>query len=163
MAYIRTMINIALEYGEVIAKVKKQGRTRDIDHIKRTMEAQKKEREKCLRTAADLYPDWKNELITQEEYMRIRANLNEKIEKLDVMISNLQRMREQLDYEDLHKNGFVEHFMSYRNIDSLTRPMLVELIDKILIHEGGKITIKVKYADAFEAMLDCIEQQKEIA
>ena len=163
LAYIQTMINIALEYDEVIAKVKKKDRTRETDHIKRTLEAQKKERERCLRAAADLYPDWKNELITQEEYMRIKANLNEKIEKLDGMIENLERTQAQLDYESLHKNGFVEHFMSYRNIDSLTRPMLVELIDKILVHEGGKITIKVKYADAFEAMLDCIEQQKDIA
>ena len=157
------MINIALEYDEVIAKVKKKDRTRETDHIKRTLEAQKKERERCLRAAADLYPDWKNELITQEEYMRIKANLNEKIEKLDGMIENLERTQAQLDYESLHKNGFVEHFMNYRNIDSLTRPMLVELIDKILVHEGGKITIKVKYADDFEAMLDCIEQQKDIA
>ena len=46
---------------------------------------------------------------------------------------------------------------------ALSSSAIVELIDKILVHEGGKITIKVKYADAFEAMLDCIEQQKEIA
>ena len=85
------------------------------------------------------------------------------IEMLDGMLEHLESILAQLDYESLHKNGFVEHFMNYRNIDSLTRPMLVELIDKILVHEGGKITIKVKYADAFEAMLDCLEQQKEIA
>ena len=90
------MINIALEYDEVIAKVKKKDRTQESDHIKRTLEAQKKEREKCLRAAADLYPDWKNELITQEEYMRIKANLNEKIEKLDGMIENLERTQRSL-------------------------------------------------------------------
>ena len=163
LAHIRTMINIALEYDEVIDRVKKQDNTQETDHIKRTLEARKKEREKSLKAAADLYPDWKNELITQEEYMRIRANLNEKIEKLDIVIANLQRTQAQLDYENLHKNGFVEHFMKYRDIDSLTRPMLVELIDKIIVHEGGKITIKVKHAAAFEAMLDSIEQQKESA
>ena len=163
LAHIRTMINIALEYDEVIDRVKKQDNTQETDHIKRTLEARKKEREKSLKAAADLYPDWKNELITQEEYMRIRANLNEKIEKLDIVIKNLQRTQAQLDYENLHKNGFVEHFMKYRDIDSLTRPILVELIDKIIVHEGGKITIKVKYAAAFEAMLDSIEQQKESA
>ena len=129
----------------------------------RTLETQKKEREKCLKASADLYPDWKNGEITQEEYQRIRANLNEKLEKLDAMIANLEETQAQLNGESETLNSFAAHFMKHRNINELTRPILVELIDKILIHEGGRITIKVKFADAFEALLDYLEQQKEIA
>ena len=54
-------------------------------------------------------------------------------------------------------NSFAAHFMMYKSIESLTRPMLAELIDRILVHEGGRITLKVKFADAFEAMIGCVE------
>ena len=50
--------------------------------------------------------------------------------------------------------------MKYRNIKELTRPVLVELIDKILVHEDGSITVKVKFADAFEAVLEYMERQR---
>lgn len=163
LTYLQTMVNIALEYDEVIAKAKQNSRQQETDYLRRTLEAQKKEKEKCLKTAADLYPDWKNGEITQEEYKLIRANLNEKMEKLDGMIKNLEKTYEQFNGEDFKANGFAEHYIKYQNIDALTRPMLIELIDKILIHEGGKITIKVKFADAFEAMIDQIEAQNEVA
>ena len=160
---IQTMVDVALDYDELMKQVKQSSRNQESDYIKRTLETQKKEREKCLKASADLYPDWKNGEITQEEYQRIRANLNEKLEKLDAMIANLEATRSQLDGDTLAPNTFAEHFMNHRNITELTRPILVELIDKILIHEGGRITIKVKFADAFEALIDYLEQQKEIA
>ena len=160
---IQTIVDVALDYDELMKQVKQSSRNQESDYIKRTLETQKKEREKCLKASADLYPDWKNGEITQEEYQRIRANLNEKLEKLDAMIANLEATRSQLDGDTLAPNTFAEHFMNHRNITELTRPILVELIYKILIHEGGRITIKVKFADAFEALIDYLEQQKEIA
>ena len=157
------MVNVALDYNELMEQVKHSRRYQESDYIKRTLETQKKEREKCMKVSADLYPDWKNGDITQEEYQRIRANLNERIEKLDAMIANLEATQAQLKGNTQAPNTFAEHFLKHRNITELTRPILIELIDKILIHEGGRITIKVKFADAFEALLDYMEQQKDIA
>ena len=162
LACVQMMINIALDYDEVIASAKQNERDRKVDFVQHTIEAQKKEREKILKAAAELYPDWKNGEITREEYMQIKANLNEKIEKLDATIANLEKNKAQ-DSGDVKENGFVEHFLKYRNIDSLTRPMLVELIDKIIVHEGGRITIKLKCADAFESLLGYIDSQSEVA
>ena len=160
---IQTMVDVALDYDELMKQVKQSSRNQESDYIKRTLETQKKEREKCLKASADLYPDWKNGEITQEEYQRIRSNLNEKLEKLDAMIANLEATQSQLNGNTQAPNSFAEHFMNHRNITELTRPILIELIDKILIHEGGRITIKVKFTDAFEALINYMEQQRYIA
>ena len=61
------------------------------------------------------------------------------------------------------ENEFISHFKQYGNIDSLNRPMVVELIDEILVHEGGNITIKFKFNDAYENVVNYIEMNKEIA
>lgn len=161
LKYIQLMIDVAIEFDEVVSKVKKNAKRNEDNHIKNALSLQQKEREKCLKISADLYPDWKNNIITQEEYLRIKANIQEKLATIDSMI---EKLRAQLQTKDSVKhNSFIEHFMKYRNIDRLTRPMLVELIDKILIHENGNITIKVKFADEFESAFDYLEQNKSIA
>lgn len=38
-----------------------------------------------------------------------------------------------------------------------TRNLLLELIDEILIHEGGNITVKFKFDDAYKDALEYIE------
>lgn len=163
LAYIKLMIDVAVEYDEVVKNIRRNSRRQENEYVEQTLNAQKKEREKCLRASAELYPDWKNGEITREEYMRIRAGLNEKLKKLDAMISNLEESKSKLDGENIELNGFAEYFIKHRNIKALTRPVVVELIDKILVHEGGKITIKVNFADAFESALEYIEQTKSIA
>ena len=163
LSYIQMMIGVVLEYDEAVENIRQNSRNQENGYISRTLEAQKKEREKCLKASAELYPDWKNGEITQEEYQRIRVSLNEKIEKLNAMINNLEAAQAQLDNAGAELNSLAEHFIKHRNIEALTRTLIVELIDKILVHEGGKITIKVNFSDAFEAALEYSEQQKEIA
>ena len=110
----------------------------------------------------DLYPDWKNGLISQEEYLILKQNLTGKIESLDKMIKTLTDTAK--SYEDgvSDENKFIAHFKKYGKIKSLTRNLLLELIDEILIHEGGDITVKFKFNDAYKDALEYIEMNKEI-
>ena len=163
LAYLQKMVDIALDYDTLAKQLKHRYQQQGSEYLTHTLETQKKEREKCLSALADLYPDWKSGVITQEEYQLIRAHLNEKLEQIDAMIANLEAAHAQLDSERNSFGSFAARFMQYRNIRELTRPVLVELIDKILVHEGGAITIKVNCADVFEAMLNYMERQKEIA
>ena len=163
LLYIQTMIDVALDCGKVIESAKQSVSKNESDFIRRTLEARKKEREKCVKASAGLYPDWKNGELTRGEYQRIRADLNEKLEKLDEAIAKLEASQKELDNKNSALNGFAEHFIKHRNIKSLTRPVLIELVDKILVYEGGKIKIKVKFDDAFKAVLEYMEQQKKTA
>ena len=45
----------------------------------------------------------------------------------------------------------------------LTREVIVELIDMIYVHEGGKITIKFKFSDAYAAVQDYIRKHGKTA
>ena len=44
----------------------------------------------------------------------------------------------------------------------LTISQLLELVDEILIHEGGDITVKFKFNDAYKEVTEYIEMNKEI-
>ena len=159
LTYLQKMIDLAVEYDRVMAQLQNSRKASESDSLQRALEDRQREREKCLKAMLDLYPDWKANLITQEEYRLLKANLSEKIAKLDEMIEKLTQSQNETAGQE---NAFVEHFKQYKNIDRLTRPMLVELIDSISVYEDNRITIKVRFLDALEQVLT-FEGEKQSA
>lgn len=55
------------------------------------MEQQQAEREKCHRMMVGLYPDLKNGVISQEEYLTLKSDLQVKLQTLDDAIAKLRQ------------------------------------------------------------------------
>lgn len=163
LVYLQTTIRTAVEFRELLEKINASPLGRqEASHLQKTLAAQQHERAKCMQAMAELYPDWKNGLLEQDEYLLIKANLKEKIAALDAMIQNLEKSV--ADYRNgiTSDNDFISHFMKYQNIDHLSRAMLVELIEEILVYEGGKIEVTLKFRDAYEQVVEYIEAHKDI-
>lgn len=109
----------------------------------------------------DLYPDLKSGLISKEEYFRLKEQLAEKISGLEHSLASLRKAQEEFSTGRLENNDFLAHFAKHGKIKSLTRPLLMELVEKIYIHEEGKITIKFKFEDAYEQVFDFINLNYE--
>ena len=158
---IQTMIKTAISFDEILQKINASSeRKRNSDYIQSAINAQTAEREKCMRMMVDLYPDWKNGIISQEEYNVLKANLNEKLEAAAAALANLGKTAEEYASGVGDENDFISHFKKYGNIDRLTRPLLLELVEEILVHEGGKITVKFKFEDAYQNAAEYIEMNK---
>ncbi|MFZ3151793.1 MAG: hypothetical protein WA116_08955 [Anaerolineaceae bacterium] len=50
--------------------------------------------------------------------------------------------------------------MKHKNIQELSQGILVELVNTILIHEGGEITVQFKMEDEYKRIVDFIENNK---
>ena len=110
----------------------------------------------------DLYPDWKNGIISQEEYLILKQNITDKIETLDKMIQNLSETAKSYEEGVTDENKFIAHFKKYGKIKCLTRELVTELIEEILVHEGGNITVKFKFRDAYNDAMEYIKMNKGI-
>ena len=55
------------------------------------------------------------------------------------------------------ENPCLAAFRQYGNIDRLTRDVLIEFIDTIYVYEGGRISIKFRFADEFRKIQEYIE------
>lgn len=125
------------------------------------MNSQLKEKDRLIRLVDGLYPDYRANVISKEEYLRLKDDFNREIEAINVRIENLKNSDNAEDNDT--KNEFLESFLSRGNIEKLDRALLLELIDEILVYEGGKIKIKMKCADAFENAIRDISDNKHIA
>lgn len=159
---IQKMSETATELAEIVEKIDSSSeRHKESTHLEKSLKAYEAEKEKCLRLQVELYPDWKNGLISKEEYIRLKDNIQEKLNSYEDKIQSIRKTITNFQDGILEENTFLQSFKKYGVIEKLTRPLLLELVERILIFEGGKIEVVFKFQDAYEEVLEYIEMNKE--
>lgn len=160
---IQTMIDTAVELDDIIEKINADNSNKkELSLAENSMNKAINEREKLKNMMLELYPDWKSGVISKEEYIDLKENLSVKIEKLDGKIAGFENMLGDNDDSSPKENDFITHFKQYGKIEKLTRPILTELVDTVLIHKDGNITINFKFKDAYEQLVEFIENEEKI-
>ena len=161
---LRSQIALAVEMDELIAEINRSGaRSRSADHLQAERAQLTVERERIEQMKLSLYPDWKAGDISREEYHRLKEQFEQQQTKLDTRLAALQTRIDEAQNGVNETNSFLSQFIKYRNLQTLTREVVVELIDMIYVHEGGKITIKFKFSDAYAAVQDYIRKHGKTA
>lgn len=161
---LRSQIALAVEMDELIAEINRSGtRSRSVKPLLDERAQLETERERIEQMKLSLYPDWKAGDISREEYHRLKEQFEQQQVKLDTRIASLQTRIDEAQNGVDKTNSFLSQFVKYRNLQTLTREVIVELIDMIYVHEGGKITIKFKFSDAYAAAQDYIRKHGKTA
>lgn len=160
---IQNMINTATTMSELLTQINNNSaRKKESSHIEKALKSQITEREKLVSMITDLYPDWKSGVITVDEYQMLKERLNERLRVADEKIASLNKSAEQFQDGITEENEFVARFKKYGNIESLTRPLLTELVQEIFVHEGGDIEVVFKFQDAYAKVVEYIELNKQL-
>lgn len=160
---IQMQIELAVSMNDLLEKVKaKQITASKSNRLDSMLTAKQKEYDKTSQMKLDLYPDWKSGMITKEEYLALKAQFDQQLSQLESVIKNIkaeiQKYRECTNTENL----FLTHFMKHKNITTLTREVIVELIEMIYVHEGGTITVEFRYQDEYQRLMDLLEEAKAV-
>ncbi len=155
---LRLEISLAVEMDKLISDIKKSGTgkrpvKRSEDELKRL----RQERGKTEQMKLSLYPDWKNGDLTRDEYLKLKKQFEQKLSQLDKRIDTIKNHIDEIENGKGSANPFLTQFIKYRNLASLTREVVTELIEMIYVHEGGGITIKFRFSDARDAAKAYIE------
>ncbi len=122
------------------------------------IQMRKQELEKISGIRKGLYMDWKNDDITREEYHSMKKEFEDREKYLRQGIANLEDENQNVAQDATVINPYLDNFCKYRNISSLNRGIVAELIKAIHIHEGGDVTIDFNFADQHRRAHEFIEQ-----
>lgn len=162
LTLLQKTVAACVEYEKLLEQINSSNhRKTESDNLKRLLRQQQAEREKCMRAMVDLYPDWKSGILTQQEYVTIKANLNEKLEKLDAAIQSLANTAKQYESGVDSENAFLSGFRKYGTITELTRPMLLELVKEIRVYDENRIEIELNFRDEFAQLMEYLEMNQE--
>ena len=160
LATIQSQIDLAVSMDQLVNDLKSQNvRAAKSSRLEKMLQLKEEEYEKVSRCRIDLYPDWKAGILSRDEYLSLKAKIGEQLEQIEIAIANIKEEISKYQSAPVSENRFISSFLRYRNIQVLTREVIVELIEMIYVHEGGTITIQFKYQDEYQRLLDLIDEQ----
>ena len=155
---IQKHIAAGLELNEFLNLIKSRPiENPNLTRLKNNIAACEAEKDKELKFQNELYLDYKNGLLSKEQYKHFMQDSTEKIVTLDLQLKALSEDLSHLSSDKISENIFIETCKKYKNITTLSRELIVELIDTIYIHHNGGIRFKFKYQFAFESAVEMIK------
>lgn len=163
LASIQAQIALAVDMEAAIKTINTSGdANREARRLCKMLEQAKKDVEKSEMMMIDLYPDWKAGVISKEEYIKLKERFEGEKRNALQKVQELQEKINDAENGQDNTNPFIDNFIKYKNIDKLTREVIVALIDMIYIYENNKIKIVFKYQYPFKAAMEYIENNKEL-
>ncbi len=153
-------IRIASDFSNLIERIDSCNDTdKATIRLRNQIKAKENEIADAKKILIDLYPDFKSGLISKEQYLALKDRYENNISKAQNVIEEVKKQIEEFE-QGIINNEFVTTFIKYRFLDKLSRDVLLELVDVIYVHEGGKIELRLKSQDAFQNAMDYLEQSK---
>jgi len=158
LAAIQMQIQLAVDMKQAIDVINKSAAVNtQSGKLQKQLEQAKKEEANAEKLMLDLYPDWKAGMITAEEYQKLKAKFEAQREDARVRIRNINMQMAEVEKGQDSANEYIQNFMKFKNVDTLTRDLVVSLIDNIFVYEGGDIHIDFKFQSPFLMAKEFIE------
>ena len=104
-----------------------------------------------------LYENLQEGLIGQDEYFLFKKSYAVKIAEAEAAIRAIEDEREQAVSRNRDSLSWMESFKKYRNITSVNRSMVVDLIRQVNVFEGGRSEVVFRHADEAEKVVKMLE------
>lgn len=100
-----------------------------------------------------LYEDLTDGVIDKEEYFELKQIYTKQIGELEKKKARLKEEQELCKIENIRKNEWMESFLQYQNLHSLSRDIVLRLVEKIKVFEKGRIKIVFRFQYDYEMAL----------
>jgi hypothetical protein len=125
----------------------------DIKELENRKEAMEKEAECCRELRDCLYVDYREGIISKDDYAELFEGYTEKHKKAEAAIRNIESQITEIKESKSDKYQWLNYFAEHQNIKELTRTVAVELIDKIRIYDKKTIEVVFNFDDCFHKLL----------
>ncbi len=122
-------------FAEILARKTNSDRISEEKYLKTELERLMSRNAKVERNYEKLYEDNMDGKVTDEWFMHMSRKYEEERLELRTKISKLREQQEQLNNKEKEKELFVSAVRKFMEMETLTAPLLHELIDHIDIYE----------------------------
>lgn len=145
---IQMLIKFTVDVDTVLDGAKRLPRPIRTTHkqgLKRSQQALELKRISLRR----MYEDSVSGVLDADMFQNLKETTLAEIAQLTDSIKELERLAAEEDVQQTEESNFIASLKANRNITTLSRDVLVGLIDRILVYENQEIEIRFKFADAY--------------
>ena len=134
-----------------------------LNNIKAHISFLEEEKSKYLKLKENLYADFKNGIISEDEYQEFGNDFQLKLDKVEDTIKDANDTLFQVKNGGFKELYWVQHFLKYGRLEKLNRRILVELVDSIEIFDKNHIRINYRFEEEMKYFFDDGEVKQEEA
>lgn len=138
-------------------------RTIQAQKVQCELDMKRSEMERVNRLLMSLYENLADEIITRDEYTKMKQRFTTRASELEKQLDALQNTLMEIKDKDCSDNAWMKKFKQYENLAELDRCAVVELIDRIAIGADRYVDIKFRWQDEYAWLHDSLapENRKE--
>lgn len=142
----------ATQYGEQRLKAY---RMRKFDRL---IEEKHKEIEESKEYRLRLYESMAEGIINRDEYGKLRKRYTEKIGQAEEAIEQLNAQLQKYAAGFEQDTSWIDSFLKYREVTTLTRDLVLTIIDKIIIYENKTIEVVFNFHNEMDNLQEFIQE-----
>jgi len=145
--HIDCMVQMAemLEFIETMPMQK-----REVKKLESQLAAKENELNKYIMRKTKLYEDLQDEIINNDEFEIYNANFSGQCDEIRLALTLLSKELAEILNNSTNKHQWIEYFKQFGNVKSLTRSMLVKLVEQISVGEKSRLEIRFRYHNLFQ-------------
>lgn len=129
----------------------------DIKELEKRIEQKEKEIERCKELRNMLYEDMKDGIVSKEDYVELHEAYTHKRDMAEDAVRKMKQEIRDILESNTDKYQWLDYFAEHQNIDSLTRNVAVELIDRVRVIDKNNIEVVFSFEDCYKDILDNLQ------
>ena len=125
------------------------------------IEALKADIETCNKRRKNLYEDFKDGILSKDEYYAIRNQYEGELNQIQTSISRLSDERDRLLSNGTGRQEWMDEVLKYKGVTKLSRRMLTFLIERIEVESASSFKIIWRFDKKREAVVNALMNVKE--
>jgi hypothetical protein len=108
---------------------------------------------------SNLYENYVDTLLTEQEYVRIKAEYESRAESLRERTEELSKKAALIAETSASDNRWLKAAKDFQNPSELTREMLEAIVESVEVSGSEDIRVKWKFRDEFALLMACAEEE----
>lgn len=152
--HIRAVLSIS-EAVEIISKAPEM--KPDAVKCEERIEKLRAEADECNVRRKNLYEDYKDGILTKDEYFMLRDQYQKQLEGIGHSMEAVQSEKDTILSSRSGKQEWIEKLRKYKDADFLDRGLVTFIIDRIDVAEGNRLQVKYRFEKEIQEMERIVE------
>ena len=150
---VRTHIGKIIALSEAVEIISKTESAKpDIVKYEDRISKLREEVESCNSRKKNLYEDFKDEILSKEEYSMLRDRYQKQLDEAESCIASLEAERDMILANGSGKQEWIEKLKTYKGIKELDRSLITFLIERIDVIDGNTIQVTYRFREEAEEL-----------
>ena len=110
----------------------------------------KREQQRYLELKSSLYRDWKEGILSKDDFLDLKKIYKEKYISFQKMIEQQERKVQELLYTSLISSVQLEELKKRTTLTQINREVLIHFIERIIVYEDKRLCVEFRYQESFD-------------